>query len=125
MAANHTSFVTIAPLLKRLASLESAKKVSAEELAAAVALTFTDSISPVQLGVLCWALHTTGQDHQPDVLSACAASMRAAAPQVDIVALKTVIESRKLRAGAYGGGLVCWYAKSLLASRHGEADINS
>nr|POE47538.1 hypothetical protein CFP56_00869 [Quercus suber] len=119
MATNHTGFVTIAPLLKRLATLESAKRVSAEELAAAVALTFTDSISPVQLGVLCWALHTTGQDHQPDVLSACAASMRAAAPQVDVSALKNVVASKALQAGAYGGGLVCWYAISHLAFRYG------
>nr|POF23655.1 anthranilate phosphoribosyltransferase [Quercus suber] len=105
MIISHGSFVTIAPLLKRLATLESAKQVSAEELAAAVALTFTNSISPVQLGVLCWALHTTGQDHQSDVLSACAASMRAAAPQVSISALKEVVETRALQAGAYGGGL--------------------
>ncbi|WPG99595.1 anthranilate phosphoribosyltransferase [Acrodontium crateriforme] len=98
-------FVSIAPLLKRLATLESAKQVNAQDLASAIALTFTDSISPVQLGLLCWALHTTGQDHQPEVLAACAASMRLAAPQVDKVALKHVVQSKNKATGTYGGGL--------------------
>lgn len=106
MAQDQTGFVNIAPLLKRLSTVESARKVAPSELAAAVALTFTNSISPVQLAVLCWALHTTGQDHQPEVLAACASAMRSAAPKVDPKALEAVIQKKAKGAGDYHGGLV-------------------
>lgn len=98
--------VSVSDLLKRLSTLESAKKVSAEEIAAAVALIFTNSLSPVQFGVLLWALHTTNLDHSADVLAACASSMREAAAQVDATALHTVVDGRRRPEGTYGGGLV-------------------
>lgn len=110
--ANVQGFVSISPLLKRLSTLESAKKVKADEIAAAVAQVFTNSVSPVQFGLLLWALHTTGQDHSPEVLAACAASMRDAAAHVDQDALREVLKRKGRREGAYGGGLV-WYARSL------------
>ncbi|SMR44622.1 unnamed protein product [Zymoseptoria tritici ST99CH_3D1] len=97
--------VSVSDLLKRLSTLESAKKVSAEEIAAAVALIFTNSLSPVQFGVLLWALHTTNLDHSADVLAACASSMREAAAQVDATALHTVVDGRRRPEGTYGGGL--------------------
>lgn len=103
-------YVSITPLLKRLSTLESARKVEAEEIAAAVALIFTDSVSPVQFALLLWALHTTGQDHSPEVLAACAASMRAAAAQVDVKALRDVVKVKGKGEGTYMGGLV-WYAR--------------
>ena len=59
------------------------------QIAAAVALIFTNSLSPVQFGVLLWALHTTNLDHKAEVLAACALSMRGAAAQIDETAAKT------------------------------------
>lgn len=108
MATNHThtGYVSISPLLRRLSTLESAKRVSAEEVAAAVALIFTNSLSPVQFGVLLWALHTTNLDHQAEVLAACAASMREAAAQVDEPSLTKALKKRRRPEGAYLGGLV-------------------
>ena len=106
MAADQTGFVSISQLLKRLSTLEQARRVSAEEIAAAVALIFTNSLSPVQFGVLLWALHTTNLDHQAEVLAACASSMREAAAQVDETALTEVIERRRRPEGTYSGGLV-------------------
>lgn len=104
-----TGFVSISPLLKRLSTRESAKKVEADEIAAAVALIFTDSLSPIQFALLLWALHTTGQDHSAEVLAACAASMRDAAAQVDRKLLGEVVQKKGMAEGAYSGGLV-WYA---------------
>lgn len=106
MATDQTGFVSISQLLKRLSTLEQARKVSAEEIAAAVALIFTNSLSPVQFGVLLWALHTTNLDHQAEVLAACAKSMRGAAAQIDATELKEVISRRKRPEGTYAGGLV-------------------
>ena len=109
-------FTSISPLLKRLATLESARQVDANEIAAAVALIFTNSVSPTQFALLLWALHTTGQDHSPEVLAACAASMRKAAAQVDRKALDNVIKQKARAGGAYGGGLV-WYSPDI-GSQH-------
>ncbi|EMD01208.1 hypothetical protein BAUCODRAFT_61420 [Baudoinia panamericana UAMH 10762] len=103
--ANHTGFISITPLLKRLATLESARQVGAEEIAAAIALIFTNSVSPVQFALLLWALHTTGQDHSPGILAACGASMRNAATQVDQKLLHGVVKHKALAEGSYRGGL--------------------
>jgi anthranilate phosphoribosyltransferase len=98
--------VSVTNLLKRLSTLESAKKVSAEEIASAVALVFTNSLSPVQFGLLLWALHTTNLDHSAEVLAACASSMREAAAQVDETALQAVVDKHRRPQGSYKGGLV-------------------
>lgn len=99
-------FVSISALLKRLSTLESARSVSSSEIAAAVALIFSNSLSPVQFGVLLWALHTTNLDHSAEVLAACASSMRANAAQVDATKLHSVVKRRRKGEGNYGGGLV-------------------
>lgn len=106
MAANGTTPVSITALLKKLSTLESARAVSAQEIAAAVALIFTNQLSPVQFALLLWALHTTNLDHQATVLAACAESMRDAAAKVDPVKLQQVVQSKQLAEGAYRGGLV-------------------
>lgn len=106
-AHDNSGYVSITSLLKRLATLESARKVSAEEIAAAVSLIFTNSLSSVQFGVLLWALHTTNLDHSADVLAACASSMRDAAAQVDEEALLAVMKQRRKPEGTYQGNLVC------------------
>lgn len=106
MADSKVGYVSISNLLKRLSTLESARTVRAEEIAAAVALIFTNSLSPVQFGVLLWALHTTSLDHQADVLAACALSMRDAAAQIDETALEQVMKQRRKPEGRYLGNLV-------------------
>jgi len=108
MTANNQDYVSISALLKRLSTVESARKVSAVEIAAAVALIFTNSVSPVHFALLLWALHTTGQDHQPEVLAACAGSMRDAAATVDEQALEAILTKKAKGSGGYSGGLV-WY----------------
>ncbi|KAK4553159.1 anthranilate phosphoribosyltransferase [Recurvomyces mirabilis] len=105
MATKDTGFVSVTPLLKRLSTLESARQVQASEIAAAVGLIFDNRISPIQFALLLWALHTTGQDHSPEVLAACAASMRGMAAQVDVKALRQAVSSRSLTEGHYAGGL--------------------
>ena len=113
MATNGTDFVSVTPLLKRLSTLESARQVEASEIAAAVGLIFDNRISPIQFALLLWALHTTGQDHSPEVLAACAASMRGMAAQVDVKALKDAVASRSLAGGHYQGGLVRYAQQKL------------
>lgn len=106
MEKDKPAYVSIGPLLKRLSTVESTKSVRAEEVAAALALVFNNSISPVQFALLLWALHTMEGDHHPKVLSACANVMREAAAQVDRTKLSEVVRRRGRREGSYEGGLV-------------------
>ena len=107
---NSSGYVSISPLLKRLSSMDAPKNVKAEEVAAAVSLIFTNSISPVQFSLLLWALHVTEGDTDSKVLSQCARAMRDAASQVDENALAEVVKRRGRVEGGYRGGLV-WYAR--------------
>ena len=107
MVERSHSYVSISSLLKRLSTKESTKNVKAEEVAAALALVFTNSLSPVQFGLLLWALHVTEGDHHPKVLTACAQAMREAAAQVDETALIDVVQRKARPEGLYEGGLVC------------------
>lgn len=108
MAQNASGTVSISPLLKRLATAESTKSVKAEEVSAALALVFTNSLSEVQFALLLWALHVHEGDTDAKVLSHCAKAMREAAAQVDETALIDVVKRRGRAEGAYGGGLVSW-----------------
>ena len=107
MAEKTKGYVSIASLLKRLSTAESTKNVKAEEVAAALALVFTDSLSPVQFALLLWTLHVSEGDHHPKVLTACAQAMREAAAQVDENALIDVIKRKSRSEGQYSGELVC------------------
>lgn len=98
--------VSITPLLKRLWPDPNRENVTADEIAAAISLIFTDQISPVQTGALLTCLHFTGWDRRPDVIAKCAESMRNAAAPMDLKGLKKVVKSRGKPEGAYGGGLV-------------------
>lgn len=112
MSAPNTAsgYVSISPLLKRLAFADAPKNVKAEEVAAAVSLIFTNSISPVQFSLLLWSLHVTEGDTDSKVLSQCARAMRDAASQVDENALTEIIKRKARSNGLYKGGLV-WYAR--------------
>lgn len=98
--------VSITPLLKRIWPSPAKEKVTADEIASAISHIFTNSLTPVQTGALLTALHFTGLDRQPDVLSKCAQAMRNAASQVDKKALRDVISKRGRKEGSYKGGLV-------------------
>ena len=102
--------VSISPLLLEIANLNTASApIPASEVAAAVALIFEDAISPVQTGCLLYALHSTQLDRRPDILAACAESMRSAAAQTDIEKIRKTVKQRGKPEGKYEGGLV-WYA---------------
>lgn len=98
--------VSITPLLKRLWPLK--HDVTATEIAAAVSLIFSDSLSPVQAGALLTALHFTGADSRADVLFKCAEAMRSVGAPVDAAELKAAIaaRARDVVCGTYAGGLV-------------------
>jgi anthranilate phosphoribosyltransferase len=106
--------VSISPLLLRLADPTTTLfSVTADEVALAVSHIFANAISPVQTGCLLYALHTTQLDRRPDILAACASSMRYAAAQVDHDALAKAVSQRARKEGQYHGGLVR-YAQAIL-----------
>jgi anthranilate phosphoribosyltransferase len=104
--AAHPGYISVTPLLKQLATLTGALKATPKDIAAAVTLVFEDRISPIQFSLLLWALHTTGMDHNPEVLASTAKYMRA---QVDHAALRSAVSARAKPEGNYRGGLVCCY----------------
>ncbi|KAF1817100.1 hypothetical protein P152DRAFT_426676 [Eremomyces bilateralis CBS 781.70] len=99
--------ISITPLLKRLWPSPSNQSVSASEIAFALSHIFTNSLSPVQTGALLTALHFTGEDRKPAVLSACAAEMRGASTVPDATLLRECVAKNgaKLKRGGYRGGL--------------------
>lgn len=102
---NHKTSIT--PLLKRLWHESAATKPDASEIAAAISLIFTNSLSEVQIGALLTCLHFTERDRQADVLTKCAASMRDFATAMDVDGLAKLIAKRGRKEGNYNGGLVC------------------
>ena len=114
MTENVQGYVSISSLLKRLSTKKSTESVKGEEVAAALALVFTNSLSPVQFALLLWALHVTEGDSHPKVLAPCAKAMREAAAQVDETALIDVVTRRARPEGDYSGGLVRYARKLLL-----------
>lgn len=98
---------SITPLLKRLWHESAATKPDATEIAAAISLIFTNSLSEVQTGALLTCLHFTDRDRQADVLSKCATSMRDNATPMDIQGLSKLLAERGRKEGNYNGGLVC------------------
>ncbi|KAI1639259.1 anthranilate phosphoribosyltransferase [Biscogniauxia mediterranea] len=97
--------VDIRPLLQRLWPDPAQQNVTAKEISDAIALIFTNQLSPVQAGSLLTALHFTGWDRRADVLAEASAAMRRHASQIDIDGLKSVIASRARPEGRYQGGL--------------------
>ncbi|KAF2746532.1 nucleoside phosphorylase/phosphoribosyltransferase catalytic domain-containing protein [Sporormia fimetaria CBS 119925] len=97
--------VSITPLLKRLWHESPSTKPTADEIAAALGLVFTNSLSEVQTGALLTCLHFTDLDRQAEILAKCARAMLDASINVDMPALKKVIERRGRKEGNYHGGL--------------------
>lgn len=99
---------SITPLLKRLWHESAATKPDATEIAAAVALIFTNSLSEVQIGALLTCLHFTDRDRQADVLTKCSEAMRDYATAMDVEGLAKLLAERGRKEGDYHGGLVCF-----------------
>lgn len=95
---------SISPELKMLTG-PNHHVVTADEIAAALALIFDNRMSAVQCSSFLTVLHSTERDRDPETLAKCAESMRAAAAQVDQIALHEVLRSRGRMEGGYRGGL--------------------
>lgn len=98
---------SITPLLKRLWHESPATKPTADEIAAALALIFTNSLSEVQTGALLTCLHFTDQDRQAEVLAKCSKAMRDFSTGMDVQKLEQLLNERGRTEGKYHGGLVC------------------
>ena len=98
--------ISITPLLKRLWHESPATKPDADEIAAALALIFTNSLSEVQTGALLTCLHFTDRDRQADVLAKCSKAMRKYSAGIDVKKLEDLLETRGRKEGKYHGGLV-------------------
>lgn len=98
--------VSITPLLKRLWHESPSTKPTANEIAAALSLIFTNSISEVQIGALLTCLHFTDQDRQADVLAKCSQAMRDFSTEIDLKRLQSLLKERGRAEGSYNGGLV-------------------
>ncbi|KAL5116545.1 anthranilate phosphoribosyltransferase [Pleosporales sp. CAS-2024a] len=96
---------SITPLLKRLWHESPSTKPDADEIAAALALIFTNSLSEVQTGALLTCLHFTDLDRQAEVLAKCSTAMRDFSTKIDIPSLETLLKERGRKEGAYNGGL--------------------
>ncbi|KXJ91652.1 anthranilate phosphoribosyltransferase [Microdochium bolleyi] len=106
MQLDQPTFVDIRPLLQRLWPDPEKSRVTATEIADALALIFTNQLSPVQTGSLLTALHFTGWDRRADVLAQASSAMRAASAYIDIPAVHKVLHQRAKAEGLYNGGLV-------------------
>ncbi|KAI0018472.1 anthranilate phosphoribosyltransferase [Xylariomycetidae sp. FL0641] len=102
---NQAVLVDIRPLLQRLWPDPEKEGVTAKEIADAIALIFTNQLSPVQTGSLLTALHFTGLDRRADVLAEASAAMRRHAAKIDIESLEASLASTKRVEGTYMGGL--------------------
>ena len=98
--------VSITPLLKRLWHESPSTKPTASEIAAALGLIFTNSLSEVQTGALLTCLHFTDLDRHAEILTKCAQAMRDYATGIEVDGLRKVIEERGRKEGSYQGGLV-------------------
>ncbi|KAI1382948.1 anthranilate phosphoribosyltransferase [Hypoxylon trugodes] len=97
--------VDIKPILQRLWPDPAKENVTAKEIADAIALVFTNQLSPVQTGSLLTALHFTGWDRRADVLAEASAAMRRHAAKIDSAGLEAVVAKRRRPEGKYNGGL--------------------
>jgi anthranilate phosphoribosyltransferase len=100
--------ISITPLLKRLWHESPSTKPTASEIAAALGLIFTNSLSEVQTGALLTCLHFTDLDRQAEILTKCAQAMRDYATGIEVDGLRKVINERGRKEGSYQGGLVSY-----------------
>ncbi|KAL8644095.1 MAG: hypothetical protein Q9210_007426 [Variospora velana] len=101
--------VSISPLLSKLlrqstADIKSHDWATADDIAAAITLIFTNELDPDQRASLLTILHALKRDRETLVLAKCGQAMRKAAAQVDQKALRKIIRSRGRKEGSYRGG---------------------
>ncbi|MCJ1461534.1 anthranilate phosphoribosyltransferase [Pseudocyphellaria aurata] len=104
IGSESSQLISISPVLKMLTG-PSHHVVTADEVAAALALIFDNHISAIQCSSLLTVLHSTERDRDPKTIAKCAEIMRAAAAQIDLTVLREVLRSRKRVEGGYRGGL--------------------
>lgn len=104
IGSESSQLISISPVLKMLTG-PSHHEVTADEVAAALALIFENHISAIQCSSLLTVLHSTERDRDPKTIAKCAEIMRAAAAQIDLTALREVLRSRERVEGGYRGGL--------------------
>jgi anthranilate phosphoribosyltransferase len=104
--AEEDAKVSITPLLKRLWHESPTTKPTADEIASALSLIFTNSLSEVQTGALLTCLHFTDQDRQAEVLAKCSKAMRDVSTKIDVESLEKLLKERGRKEGNYHGGLV-------------------
>jgi anthranilate phosphoribosyltransferase len=105
-AGEQDAKVSITPLLKRLWHETPANKPTSDEIAAALSLIFTNSLSEVQTGALLTCLHFTDEDRKADTLAKCSKAMRDFATKIDVEKLEKLLKERGRKEGSYNGGLV-------------------
>lgn len=103
-APDQPQLISISPLLTSLSD-SSIVKVTAGEIASALALIFENRLSPVQCASLLTLLRVTQRDRDPEVIAKCAEAMRSASAQVDRKALRDVVRRQGRKEGSYKGGL--------------------
>ena len=101
---SHHEPISIAPLLKRFLD-PSAHPPSADDIASALSLAFTNAISPTQCASLLTLLETSRRSKDAEVIAKCAVRMRDAAAPVDIKAMREVMKKQGRQHGQYHGGL--------------------
>ena len=100
----HSTYISIADLLKKLHKPEVYGRASAKDIAASFALIFEENrLSQIQTATFLTLLTTTLRDRDADVIAACASQMRSAALPVNLPRLESVIKPR--HEGEYHGGL--------------------
>ncbi|CAJ2512677.1 Uu.00g007960.m01.CDS01 [Anthostomella pinea] len=102
---NQPAVVDIRHILQRLWPDPEKENVTAREISDALALIFTNELSPVQSGSLLTALHFTSWDRRADVLAEASAAMRRHSAEIDYQKLEAAFSSRRRPEGKYQGGL--------------------
>lgn len=96
--------ISISPLLKTFTGPKK-ETVTAEEIAAVLALVFTNQLCDIQSASFLTLLHALERDREPKTLAKCAEVMRDAAVALDGQALHDIIRFRARGEGTYKGGL--------------------
>jgi anthranilate phosphoribosyltransferase len=104
--AEEDAKVSITSLLKRLWHESPTTKPTADEIAGALSLIFTNSLSEVQTGALLTCLHFTDQDRQAEVLAKCSKAMRDFSTKIEVQELEKLLQERGRKEGNYHGGFV-------------------
>lgn len=102
--ADAPQIISISSILNSLTG-QDPHDITADQIAAALALIFENRLSAIQCASLLTILRSTQQDREPLTIARCAESMRAATTQIDRKELREVVRLRGRKEGSYRGGL--------------------